>query len=211
MSPSGSSVVSDIDRSPLAGKSGQTKMLLASKDSDVSGDIGLFDDATEDEAVSSQYSSENEQQNVELQSQDGTTESETAEYYESDSGSEWVPDTGPRRSPPAKLGEVDSSPEEPVTVKKTKVFKAAMDPPDSPLQYKSKKKSGGADTNDLTMQKEHVYFDGLLDEGFQDHTADSTIIIPIKQARKAAVTHAEDTEYVPRPGEVDEIPKKKKR
>ncbi|KIJ45660.1 hypothetical protein M422DRAFT_75069 [Sphaerobolus stellatus SS14] len=69
--------------------------------------------------------------------------------------------------------------------------------PDSPLQKKVSIKS-----------VVRASFDSLLSE----EADDSIVIIPNKQSRKDAMKYAgPDAVYIPRPGEVDEVPKKKKR
>jgi len=225
-----------MDDSPLAGKGQPSRhSVIKLKGPEDSGDIGLFDDATEDEACSTA-----DEESEGLQSQDENINSESEANSESepaaDDGedSEWTPETtddgspesskthpaskwreAPRTSPvklepPSSPSLQDSSPE-PATVKKPKARGiVAMDPPASPLQHKSKTKSlkGG----DIRVKEERASVDELFGEGWTDNAEDSTIIIPNKQARKAALAHAgEDAEYVPRPGEVDDAPKKKKR
>ncbi|KAF8499449.1 P-loop containing nucleoside triphosphate hydrolase protein [Gautieria morchelliformis] len=199
LATSSSSSPSELD-SPLAGK---VRPRLGVRDVDSSGDIGLFDDATEDEAVSTEYSSADEDI-AGKESRGMTTGSESPED-ESD-GSEWAPDgmDGSAKITNALI----TSPSEPATVKKViRGSNMNMASPTSPLQHKTKARTG-----ELRGPERRISFDNLFEEGLTDNHEDSTIIIPNKHARKAALMHAgQGAEYVPRPGGNDDIPKKKKR
>ena len=159
-------------------------------DVDTSGDIGLFDDTTEDEAISTECSSADEDPAY----QGRVTESETTEDDSDDS--EWAPDA------------VKSL--EPATVTRaSRGLTMIVDIPASPLQHKSRMKTSGAE--EPCVPGRRMSFDNLF-EDCTGNAEDSTIIIPNKQARKAALTQAgQGSETVPQSGEVDDIPKKKRR
>ena len=195
--------MSELD-SPLAGKARPPR--LDAKDADTSGDIGLFDDATEDEAVSTEYSSA-EEGTADKVSQSRTSESEAAED-DSDS-SEWAPDAmdgGGGVTDTLKAATL-----EPATAKKATTGSIMVtEPPASPLQYKSRSKTSGA--GELGVHDRRISFDNLFEEGWTDNVEDSTIIIPNKQARKAALTHAgQNAEDLLVERKADDIPKKKRR
>lgn len=65
--------------------------------------------------------------------------------------------------------------------------------------------------NLATVTKQRVSFDSLLYRD-NDHSDEPVAIIPDKQRRKESIRYAgPDAEYVPREGEIDLVPKKKKR
>ena len=199
-----SSTASESD-SPLAGKARHLRLDV--KDADISGDIGLFDVATEDEAASTEYTSADEDI-MDMESPSQATESEPA-YNDSDD-SEWAPD-GCNGSPKVahEHDALDASSPELRTVKKARGSRVVTKLLASPLQNKSSTRSSKA--SKVEMREKHLSFDNLLDG--TGNADDTTIIIPDKQTRNAALNHAgaPDAEHVPRSEEVDDIPKKKKR
>jgi hypothetical protein len=191
--------------SPLAGKTRHAR--LNAEDADTSGDIGLFDVATEDEAASTEYSSA-EEDVAEQESQGLATDSEPAED-ESDN-SEWTPDSPEGSAKGNEHVNLKDLSLELTAVKKTTLGSTMVDDLPSPLQYKSSTKTPRP--GKLGVIERRISFENLFEESGADNADDSTIIIPNKQTRKAALTHAgPDAEYIPRPAEVDDIPKKKKR
>ena len=218
-----SSAVFQIDGSPLAAKGQLSRdSRIKSISPDIGGDLGLFDDGTEDEAVSSRCSTADEEYE-DVQSQDGDIDSGDKNDEED---SEWAPeamaDTSPescKAAPKFRLNargplsvKIEQSPSPKLaessllaTAKKSEAHAAGMTvPPASPLQHKTS--SRPTQSHPVPVEEERM--DHLTD-GFTDNVDDSTIIIPNRQARKY---HAgEDAEYISRSGEVDDAPKKKKR
>lgn len=192
--------------SPLAGKVRPSR--LNADDANTSGDIGLFDVATEDEAVSTEYSSA-EEDSTEQESQGFATNSDPA-VDESDN-SEWAPDTlGGIKGSNEHIELEDSSLELTAVKKGIRGSTMVRDPPSSSLQYKSSTRTPRADK--LGIVEKRTSFDSILEQGSTDHANDSTIVIPDKKARMAALTHAgPEAKYIAQPVEIDDIPKKKKR
>lgn len=193
--------------SPLAGKVRPSR--LNADDANTSGDIGLFDVATEDEAVSTEYSSAEE--DITEQESQGFAPHNDPAVDESDN-SEWAPDTleGGIKGSNEPIELEDSSLE--LTAVKRGIHSSTMvrDPPSSPLQYKSSTRTPRA--GKLGIVEKRTSFDSILEQGSTDHANDSTIVIPDKKARMAALTHAEpEAKYIAQPVEIDDIPKKKKR
>lgn len=199
-----SSIALDSDSSPLAGKGRSTRPShFILKDEDSIGDIGLFNDPLEEEAGSSQYTSATEDHDVQYgETTDGQTDpdvegsevgskSENDRDFQNSSMSQSIPQSPVSPSPV------------PETVRKVKI-PAVVASPVAPLNYKSGPRKSSLEVDDVAG--EQVSFDSLLNQN------DSVIIIPNKQARKVAMAQAgPNAVYGPRPGEVDDLPKKKKR
>jgi len=173
------------------------------KGHDTSGDIGLFEEASEEEASLS-----DEEGTSDAQSARSGDDASSDAISEDEDDSEWTPgaetEHESRNGGPASKGR-DCRPEsfpEPATVKNTRrIFEERALSPVSPLQEK------------IVLKEEVISeansFDELLDRSEGD---DSIVIIPNKQARKAAMKYASsDAQYIPHPGEVESVPKKKKR